>query len=540
MIASGVTTFADMYYFEENVAEATALAGMRAVAGQTVLKFPTPDAASYEEGLERAREFISTWRDHELIMPSIAAHAPYTCTEEIVRACTNLALEFDVPLQIHIAEMALEQENSQAEHGMTSVPWLDQFGLFEAKVLAAHCVHIDEADMRLMKRKGAGAAHCPTSNLKLASGIAKVTQMLQLGMNVGVGTDGPASNNDLDMLEETRLAAILAKTASNDPRSVPAREAVAMATRLGARAIHMDHLIGTLEVGKRADLTVVDISPAHNRPQFERDPDAVYSQLVYAAKSTDVLHVMCNGAWLLRDQAHQTLDPASLVDATGDVARRIDTFLIEREGSVYAKLAAVGEIEWGESFEVQVKVILDDPARVQRILDHADVSIVQTSHYRQYDTYFMFDAEEGTRLRYREDDFIDPTGEVGTVRTRLTLTGPSKEREFDEAVLLSRSRFIADAGRPLRFYREYFQPTAELEIEKERKRWHVDYKGLRFYVNLDEVSKPTLPGYYLEIKSTTWSQADAEQKATIILEMLDLLEVESLQAVAEEYVEMAV
>lgn len=538
MISSGVTTFADMYYFEESVAQATAEAGMRAIAGQTVLKFPTPDAASYEDGLARARDFIEQWQDHDLIVPSVAPHAPYTSTEEMIRACTELAMEFDVPLQIHIAEMGQEQDNSQSQHGTTVVPWLDRFGMFEAKVLAAHCVHIDERDMRLMRRHGTGVAHCPTSNLKLASGIAPVTQMLTYGLNVGLGTDGPASNNDLDMVEEARLAAILAKTASNDPRSLPARQALALATRLGAQAVHMGDRIGSLEVGKRADVMVIDLATTHNRPKFRRDMEAVYSQIVYAAKSADVRHVLCNGAWLLRDKVHQTLDPAALVEAADEVAHRIDTFLIEREGSVLSKLAAVGGMEWGESFEVQVKVMLDDPALVERLLDHPDISIVHTSHYRQYDTYFLFDQEE-SRLRYREDDFIGKNEGVEAVRTRLTLTGPVKEDEFERAVLLSRSRFIAAAESPLRFYREYFQPSHEVEVQKERKRWHVDYKGQRFYINLDDVSKPSLPGYYLEIKSTTWSKADAERKSTTIVEMLDVLGEDRLRRVRKEYVDMA-
>jgi 5-methylthioadenosine/S-adenosylhomocysteine deaminase len=448
-------------------------------------------------------------------------------------------MEFDVPLQIHIAEMAQEQDNSQSDYGMTVVPWLNQFGLFEAKVLAAHCVHIDEGDMSLMHRHGTGVAHCPTSNLKLASGIAPVTQMLSAGLNVGVGTDGPASNNDLDLVEEARLAAILAKTDSNDPRSLPAREALAMATRLGAKAVHLGDKIGSLEVGKRADVTVIDLATIHNRPKFRRDPDAVYSQLVYASKSADVRHVLCNGVWLLRDREHQTLDPAALADDADEVARRIDTFLIEREGSVLSKLAAVGGMEWGESFEVQVKVMLDDAALVQRLLDHPEIEIVRTSHYRQYDTYFLFDTEVDTRLRYREDDFIGKDAGVEAVRTRLTMTGPSKEREFERAVLLSRSRFIAAAESPLRFYREYFQPSSEVEVHKERRRWHVDYKGQRFYINLDDVSKPSLPGYYLEIKGNTWSKADADRKATTIVEMLDILGEDHLRRVAEEYIDMA-
>src|SRR5215204_281692 len=174
MIRSGVTCFADMYYFEDAVAEATAAAGMRALCGQTVLRFPAPDARSYEEGLARAREFIERWKDHPLIVPAPAPHAPYTCTPEILRSCAELAAEFDVPLHIHLSETLLEVEDSRRRHGMPGVPYMRKQGLFDAKVLAAHCVHVDEGEIRTLKNFGAGVAHNPSSNLKLAAGVAPV------------------------------------------------------------------------------------------------------------------------------------------------------------------------------------------------------------------------------------------------------------------------------------------------------------------------------------------------------------------------------
>src|SRR2546421_5721120 len=310
MIRSGVTCFADMYYFEDAIAKAAADAGMRALCAQTVLRFPTPDATSYEDSLALARDFIERWRGHPLIVPAPAPHAPYTCTPEILRSCAELAAEFDVPLHIHLAETALEVETSRREHGMPVVPWVKKQGLFDAKVLAAHCVHVDEGEIRALKNFNAGVAHNPTSNLKLGAGVAPVAKMLELGVDVGIGTDGPASNNDLDMFEETRLAALLAKGIGGDPTAVPAREALAMATRLGARALHLSHLTGSLEPGKRADLLVLDVSPLHNLPAFHRDPAGVYAQIVYASKATDVIHVMCNGRWLMRDRALLTLDEA--------------------------------------------------------------------------------------------------------------------------------------------------------------------------------------------------------------------------------------
>jgi len=199
-IRSGVTTFNDMYFFEEEVAQATAEAGLRAVCGQSVLKFPTSDAPSYEDAMARARGFIQTWKGHELIVPAIAPHAPYTTTADMLRETAELAKEFDVPLHIHLAETSFEVENMREEQGMPVIPYVKKQGLFEAKVIAAHCVHIDPGEIRTLKNHDAGVAHNPSSNLKLASGFAPVTKMLEAGLNVGIGTDGPASNNNLDLL----------------------------------------------------------------------------------------------------------------------------------------------------------------------------------------------------------------------------------------------------------------------------------------------------------------------------------------------------
>ncbi len=223
MIGSGITCFADMYYFEGAVAEATAEAGMRAVCSQTVLKFPSPDAESYEDSLLSAREFIAKWKDHPLVVPSVAPHAPYTCTEEILRACTELAVEFDVPLHIHLSETAHEVHQWRDTYGMPVIPWVKKLGLFEAKVIAAHCVHIDEGEIITLEHARAGVAHNPSSNLKLASGFAPVPKMLANGLSVGVGTDGPSSNNDLDMFEEIRLASLIAKGISGPAMCSPWR-----------------------------------------------------------------------------------------------------------------------------------------------------------------------------------------------------------------------------------------------------------------------------------------------------------------------------
>jgi len=349
-IRSGVTTFVDMYYFESEVAKATAEAGLRAVCSQSVLKFPSPDATSYEESLAAAEDFIKTWKDHPLIIPSIGPHAPYTCTDEILRECSELAQKYDVPLHIHLAETAGEVEKIRKESGMPVIPYVKKRGIFDAKVIAAHCVHIDEGEMRTIQHAGGGIAHNPSSNLKLASGFAKVKQMLDLHVNVGIGTDGTASNNDLDMIEEIRLASMVAKCASGDPTALPARQTLAMATSIGAKAVHIDHLTGSLVPGKRADMIVLSRDYVHNAPTFHRDPNGVYSQIIYAAKSTDISDMMVNGEWLMRDRELLTLDEKALISAAQSYAEKIDAFLIEREQSVLSKLIAVGGAMEEESF----------------------------------------------------------------------------------------------------------------------------------------------------------------------------------------------
>jgi len=538
MIRSGITCFADMYYFEDTIAQATAAAGMRALCAQTVLRFPTPDAKSYEDSLALARDFIQRWKDHPLIVPAPAPHAPYTCTPEILRACAELAVEFDVPLHTHLAETVLEQEDSRRAYGMPVIPWVKKQGLFDAKVLAAHCVHVDDGEIRALKNFNAGVAHNPTSNLKLGAGVAPVARMLELGVDVGIGTDGPASNNDLDMFEEMRLAALLAKGTSGDPTALPARDAVAMATRLGAKAMHIDHLTGSLEPGKRADLIVVDLDRLHNVPSFERDPNAVYAQLVYASKSTDVVDVMCDGQWLMRDRQLLTLREDDLRAAAREAAKRVDVFLTSREVSVLQKLVAVGGAIEQESFEVQVKARVPSETPVLAALASKAVTVVKSSRYHQYDTYWSFDDPDQGWLRYREDEFLDKDGKVTGARSRLTLTGRTREEEFG-AVLLSRSRYLAPAAHSARFYREYFRPTAEHVVEKDRRRWLLVYRGVEFYLHLDRLITPASDGFFIEIKSRTCSRRDAQDKAVVINELLALFGTSPDDTISDGYVKLA-
>jgi 5-methylthioadenosine/S-adenosylhomocysteine deaminase len=538
LIRTGCTTFNDMYFFEEDVAKAASEAGLRAVCGQTVLKFPTSDAPSFEDGLERARDFIQRWKGHDLIVPAISPHAPYTTTADMLRQTADLAKEFDVPLHTHLAETSFEVENMRNEQGMPVIPYVKKQGLFEAKVIAAHCVHVDIGEIRTMKNHNVGVSHNPSSNLKLASGFAPVTKMLETGLNVGIGTDGPASNNDLDMFEEMRLASFVAKAASNDPTAVPAQTALSMATRLGAQALHIGHLTGSLVSGRRADLILVDVSPLHNSPRFRRDPNNAYAQIVYASKSTDVTDVMVNGKWLMRDRKLLTLNEEELLYQAHTIAQKMDSFLIEREQSVLSKLIALGGSMEEESFEVQVKVKLADPARVKQGFERPEIEIIRFRHYDQHDTYFFFDDPAQGRLRYREDEFLDEQGRVTATRPRLTLVGQKREGAFDHEVMLSRSRFIAPATQTLRFYREYFKPAREVELHKDRLRWLVKYKDTEFFVNLDTVETPTL-GHFIEIKARTWSRNDAQRKAALAIELLTHLGADGQNAVTEDYIELA-
>jgi 5-methylthioadenosine/S-adenosylhomocysteine deaminase len=343
------------------------------------------------------------------------------------------------------------------------------------------------------------------------------------------------------MFEEMRLAALLAKTVNNDPTVLPARQALELATIRGAKAIHQDHLTGSLEVGKRADLIVVDMEGIHNQPQFHNNPDAVYSRLIYAAKSTDVRHVLCNGRFLMRDQQLLTIDETKAKADAAQVAAQIDTFVQERESSPYNKLVFLAGVTRQESFEVQVKVPIADTSSILGVMESDQLEITKQSHYKQYDQYFFFAGHDpdAARLRYREDEFINEKGEIFHARSRLTLIGEEERQVFGKAIMLSRSRFLANADRSLRFYREYFAPATEVEVIKDRLRWRVVYKDTDFAINLDHLTRPELPGHYLEVKARTWSRSDAERKANLIRELLQLFGVDPEMAEPQDYPELA-
>ena len=536
MIYSGTTLFADMYYFESVVAEACAEAGIRAVLGQTVLKFPSPDSESWRHGLDRTEKFMQEWADHPLVVPAVAPHAPYTCTDEILQACADLARKYDAPLHIHIAETRFEVDRSLDEHNKPVLRRVDSVSVLDTRCICAHCVHLSSGEIRLAASKGVGIAHNPSSNMKLSSGLAPIHEMLQAGCKVGIGTDGPASNNDLDMVFEMHLASLMSKVQTGDPTTVPARDALLMATRLGASALHMEHLTGSLEVGKRADLIVLDDRQVHSAPRFSHDLDTVYGRVVYSSKSTDIQDVMCNGVWLMRGRELLTIDVAQVQAEAQALATEIDGFIRRLAEDNLNKLITIGGVQQEESYELQAKAKLANRAALDALLEHPDVEIEYTRFYHQYDHYFVWEDE---RIRYREDHSKDNKGAT-RVRARLTYMATAREGDYGGAVMLSRSRFLAPAVYPLRFYREYFNAPTEIEVEKVRHRWSIKYKGVHVYVNFDEMTRPHDEMPFIEIKSRTWSPQDAEAKATVLREMLvDVLKLAPEDMLGHEYVEIA-
>ncbi len=312
MMQSGTTTYADMYYFEEEIARVTKAAGMRGVLGQTIIQFPVPDAKTPQEGLGRNEAFIREFANDDLIVPAVAPHSPYTLDARELLASRALAAKYGVPVLIHVAETEAELHNSKKAHsGMSPVAYLQSIGFWGPRTVVNHGVWVDAADIKLLHSHQVAVSHNPESNMKLASGIAPIREYLAAGVTVGLGTDGAASNNDLDMFEAMRFAALLHKLKTGDPQVLPATTALEMATIAGARTLGLEKQIGSLEAGKRADLVVVSTAGARMTPLYNP-----VSHLVYAAHGEDVRTVMVNGRVVMRDRRMLTLDePAVLAEA---------------------------------------------------------------------------------------------------------------------------------------------------------------------------------------------------------------------------------
>lgn len=319
MMLSGTTTFVDMYYFEDRVAQATKEAGMRGVLGETILKFKSPDSATPQDALALTEKFLRAYKGDSLIVAAPAPHAIFTNDDQTLRSARKLADKYGAPLVIHLSETKRENDDSIQARGMTPTRLLDILGVLDGPTIAAHGVWLDDADMQILKRHGTGIAHCPSSNMKLASGVAPVVKLLNLGITVGLGTDGPAgSNNDFDLMEEMNLAADLQKVSTGDPTVLNAEQAVEMATIAGARVAGLEKEIGSLESGKRADLISLRLDRPHAVPLYQ-----VYSQIVYALKGSDVQDVVVNGKQIVRDGRSLTLDQTLVLSKAREYAVRV-------------------------------------------------------------------------------------------------------------------------------------------------------------------------------------------------------------------------
>jgi len=318
MAKSGTTTFTDMYYFEDDMARAVDKAGLRAVLGQTIIGFPAPDYKTTDAALEGTDAFIRTYKNHPRVIPSVAPHALYTTSMDVVKKGRELARLHGVPFQIHAHESVEEDEAVRAKLGKTTMTALDEAGILGPGVILHHVITVTPSDIRLMVERGVGASHNPESNMKGASGLAPVPDMLKAGVALGLGTDGPASNNNLDMFEEMDTAAKVHKLVRNDPTVMPAREVFKMATVGGARALGLADHIGSIEMGKKADVVLVDVSRPELLPMYD-----VYSHLVYTIKGSAVRTVIVDGRVVVRDRKMTTLDEAEVASKALELKARI-------------------------------------------------------------------------------------------------------------------------------------------------------------------------------------------------------------------------
>ncbi len=322
-IRSGVTTFADMYYFEDAVAEETKTAGMRAVLGETFIDFPAPDNKTNVEMLAYTEKFLKKWQGDALIHAAPAPHSIYTCSRKTIQDAAALAKKYHAPLLMHVSEMKKEWDDSEKANGMSPVQYLEKIGVLGPNLVAAHCIFVDEVDRKLLAERHVGCVHNPSSNMMIASGVSPVPEMRAEGVAVGLGTDGPAgSNNDLDLMEEIDLAAKLAKITKMDPLALNAKAVVEMATIDGARALHMDKDIGSLEAGKKADLILMNLDEPNAVPMYD-----VYAQIAYSLKGSDVDTVVIGGRVVMRERKLLTVDEPQVLEKAREYGKSVKASL---------------------------------------------------------------------------------------------------------------------------------------------------------------------------------------------------------------------
>jgi 5-methylthioadenosine/S-adenosylhomocysteine deaminase len=318
-IRSGVTTFADMYYFEDAVAEETKAAGMRGVLGETFIDFPAPDNKTNAEMLAYTEKFLKKWQGDALIHAAPAPHSIYTCSKKTIQDAAALARKYHAPFLMHVSEMKKEWEDSEKANGMSPVQYLEKVGVLGPDLVAAHCIFVDETDRKLLAERQVGCVHNPSSNMMIASGVSPVPEMRAAGVAVGLGTDGPAgSNNDLDLMEEIDLAAKLAKVSKMNPLALNAKAVVEMATIDGARALHMEKEIGSLEAGKKADLILISLDEPNAVPMYD-----VYAQIAYSLKGSDVETVVIGGQVVMRERKLLTVDEAAVLEKAREYGKSV-------------------------------------------------------------------------------------------------------------------------------------------------------------------------------------------------------------------------
>lgn len=318
MIKGGTTTYCDMYFFGKSAARSTIKAGMRAVMGVGILDFPTVSAKTREQYIENVKTMIEVYKGHDLITPCVAPHALYTCSEDTLKIAKSIADYNNIPIHIHLSETEWEVNDVISKHGMRPVKYLEKIGFLNSRVIAAHCVWLDNEEIQTMSKHKVSVSHCIESNLKLSSGIAPIPAMLKEGVRVSIGTDGAASNNDLSMIGEMSTAAKMHKAISKDPTVLDAKTVLLMATRWGAEALGMDDRIGSLQEGKYADMILLNIKKPHLVPIYN-----IYSHIVYSASHSDVDTVIINGKIIMENRSVVTIDEDEIIQKANAWSDRV-------------------------------------------------------------------------------------------------------------------------------------------------------------------------------------------------------------------------
>ena len=540
MIESGTTCFADMYYYEDEIARATQEMGMRGVLAESVLKNETPDSVDFEEGLSHAEEYIKRWRGNDLIIPAVGPHAPYTCNDEILIRVKELTDKYKVPLLIHVAETIDEVKDSMNTTGYHPVEYLGALGVLDKNVVAAHCVWLTSKEMGMLRENGVKVAHNPAINLKLGSGISPVPELLDRGIVTGIGTDGCASNNDLDMIEEMRLASLLHKGTHADPTKVGAMRVMEMATIEGAKALGMGNFTGSIEKTKRADIAILNLNRTHLTPFYNYAPENIYSQVVYAAKSSDVETVIINGKLVMRDRLILTIDKAEVMAKCRSLAEEINEYRREPE-RVSSKLIRLGDVDVQPTYEMQIKFEFEHVPAVLEVLKRKAIAISNIQRVKQHDTYFKPKTwGEHEYLRLREEQVVQESekGEpIGKPQYTLTSAAGTVIDEGDIAIM-RRRKMDAKVEPTIAFFMNYFGVEVEKEIEKIRRNVECVYNGVKISINIDNFIKPAISMRYVEVKSRAWTEKDASRYRDVMKEFIGVLGFESGKQIKQAYYEM--